>query len=139
MRCTQMMEIASRAIDEPIATIEALEAKLGRPVNADGNMTVRDGVATIPVRGPLFRYANLFTMISGATSYETLATDLQQAIDDPKVRGIILMIDSPGGEVNGSAELANMIFDARGKKTLSRTSEASAHRRPTGSLLQRVK
>lgn len=114
----QMMEIAARALDEPISTIEALEAKIGKPVNADELMTVRDGVATIRVQGPLFRYANIFTMISGATSYQTLATDLQQAVDDSKIRGIVLLIDSPGGEVNGSAELANMIFDARGTKPI---------------------
>lgn len=115
---SQIYEIAQRALDEPITTIEALESKLGKPVNTDGLMTVRDGVATIPVRGPLFRYANIFTMISGATSYETLATDFQQAIDDPKIRGIILAIDSPGGEVNGSAEFANMVFAARGAKPI---------------------
>jgi signal peptide peptidase SppA len=114
----QMMAIASRALDEPITTIEALEAKLGKPVNADALMTLRDGVATINVTGPLFRYANIFTMISGATAYATLATDLQQALDSTQVRGIILVVDSPGGEVNGSAELANMIFDARGSKPI---------------------
>jgi signal peptide peptidase SppA len=114
----QMMAIAARALDEPLTTIEALEAKLGKPVNADENMTLRDGVATINVTGPLFRYANIFTLISGATAYATLATDLQQALDSTQVRGIILAIDSPGGEVNGSAELANMIFAGRGKKPI---------------------
>jgi len=114
----QMMEIAARSIEVPINTIEALEAKLGKPVNADELMTVRDRVATIPVSGPLFRYANLFTLISGATAYATLATDLQQALDDPNVNAIILAIDSPGGEVNGNAELSQMIYDARGKKPI---------------------
>jgi ClpP class serine protease len=87
-------------------------------VNADENMTLRDGVATINVTGPLFRYANIFTLISGATAYATLATDLQQALDSTQVRGIILAIDSPGGEVNGSAEFANMVFAVRGKKPI---------------------
>jgi signal peptide peptidase SppA len=114
----QMMAIATRALDEPLTTIEALEAKLGKPVNADENMTLRDGVATINVTGPLFRYANIFTLISGATAYATLATDLQQALDSTQVRAIILAIDSPGGEVNGSAEFANMVFAVRGKKPI---------------------
>jgi hypothetical protein len=34
------------------------------------------GVAIIPVTGPLFRYANIFTAISGASSYELIARDL---------------------------------------------------------------
>lgn len=114
----QMMEIAARSLDEPITTIEQLESKIGKPISDSGNMTLRDGVATIPVSGPLFRYANLFTMISGATSYETLATDLQQALDNSQVRAIILSIDSPGGEVNGNAELSQMVYAARGVKPI---------------------
>lgn len=110
----QMMEIASRENVIP----EALQAKLGQPANDDDSMTVRDGVATIAVSGPLFRYANIFTQISGATAYAMLATDLQQALDTPQVKSIILEIDSPGGEVNGAAELADMIYAARGQKPI---------------------
>lgn len=115
---TQMMEIAARTMDEPITTIEALEAKIGKQITDTGGVTLRDGVATISVSGPLFRYANLFTMLSGATSYETLSTDLQQALDNSQVRSIILSIDSPGGEVNGNAELSQMVYDARGRKPI---------------------
>lgn len=110
----QMMEIASRENVIP----EALQAKLGQPANDDDSMTVRDGVATIALSGPLFRYANIFTQISGATAYAMLATDLQQALDTPQVKSIILEIDSPGGEVNGAAELADMIYAARGQKPI---------------------
>jgi len=70
---------------------------------------VRDGTAVIPIDGPIFRRANLFTEISGATSTEILATDLQSAIDNSLVRRIVLEIDSPGGEATGIAELAAMI------------------------------
>jgi capsid assembly protease len=110
----QLLEISKR---ENIVT-EALEAKLGQPVNDEELMTVRDGIATIPVSGPLFRYANLFTQISGATAYATLATDLQLALEMPQVRSIILSIDSPGGEVNGCAEFADLVFAARGRKPI---------------------
>lgn len=110
----QMMEIASRENVIP----EALQAKLGQPANDDDSMTVRDGVATIALSGPLFRYANIFTQISGATAYAMLATDLQQALDTPQIKSIILEIDSPGGEVNGAAELADMIYAARGQKPI---------------------
>jgi ClpP class serine protease len=34
------------------------------------------------------------------------------------VKGIILAIDSPGGEVNGTSEFAQMVYDARGKKPI---------------------
>ena len=35
---------------------------------------------------------------------------------DPKVRGILLNIDSPGGGIDGTADLAGMIHSARGEK-----------------------
>ncbi len=97
---------------------EALEARLGRELDNARSVTLRDGVAIIPVTGPIFRYANLFTRISGATSTQILATDLQAALDNPKVKSIVLNIDSPGGEANGINELADMVFAARDKKRI---------------------
>ncbi|SIQ37230.1 S49 family peptidase [Aquipseudomonas alcaligenes] len=108
-----LMSIADRQGDP-----EALEARLGRPLDNTRAVTVRDGVAIIPVVGPIMRYANLFTRISGATSTQELATDFQTALDDPKVKAIILNIDSPGGEANGINALSDMIFAARGKKPI---------------------
>lgn len=98
--------------------LQALEAKLGRPLGSTERTSVRDGIATVPVTGPIFRYSNLFTAISGATSNEMLAQDFTAAVEDPSVRGIILQIDSPGGEVNGTSEFAAMVAAARGKKPI---------------------
>jgi signal peptide peptidase SppA len=109
-----ILEIAARDNETP----EAVAAKLGKELQNTHSVTERDGVAVIPVTGPLFRYANLFTMISGATSYEMLARDFTAALDNPDINAIILNIDSPGGEVNGCAELADMIFEARGQKPI---------------------
>lgn len=97
---------------------EALEARLGRPLENTRTVTMRNGVAVIPVVGPIMRYANLFTRISGATSTQELATDIQTALDDPKVKAIILNMDSPGGEANGINELGDLIYAARGKKPI---------------------
>lgn len=109
-----ILEIAERENEKP----EAMAARLGKELQNTHAVIERDGVAVIPVTGPLFRYANLFTAISGATSYEILAQDFTTALDNPDINAIILNIDSPGGEVNGCAELANMIFAARGKKPI---------------------
>lgn len=108
-----LMAIADRQGDP-----EALEARLGRPLENTRVVTMRDGIAVIPVTGPIMRYANMFTRISGATSTQELATDLQAALDDPKVKGIILNVDSPGGEANGINELGDMVYAARGKKPI---------------------
>lgn len=109
-----ILTIASRQNE----SIEAVSAKLGRDLDNTYVTEVRDGVAVIPVVGPLFRYANLFTAISGASSYEVLAKDFNSALEDPDVHSIVLDIDSPGGEVNGCAEFANMIYESRGTKPI---------------------
>lgn len=97
-------------------TPEAVAARLGRPLDNARRVSVRNGVAVLPVNGPIFRYANLFSEVSGATSTDVLATDLQAALDDPAVNGILLEIDSPGGEVAGTSELAAMIRGASARK-----------------------
>jgi len=96
----------------------AVAARLGIPLDNARAVTVRDGVATIPVSGPMFRYANLLTEISGATSYAVLATDLTAALDDDAVKGILLAVDSPGGDVNGVSDLAQLICAARERKPI---------------------
>ena len=97
---------------------EALQSRLGRKLENSRAASIRGSTAVIPITGPIFRYANLFTEISGATSTQVLATDIQAAIDNPKVATIVLEIDSPGGEATGIHELANQILAAREKKTV---------------------
>jgi signal peptide peptidase SppA len=100
-------------------TPEALEAYRAKTLESADRATVRDGVAIIDVRGSLFKRANFFTAISGATSYDTLRRDFQAALDDRTVNSILLNIDSPGGEASGTAELAQAIYGARGKKPVT--------------------
>lgn len=65
---------------------------------------VIDGVAVIPVMGPLMR-----TFSYWAWSYEEIGRDIALARADKSVKAIILNIDSPGGLVAGCADLARMI------------------------------
>lgn len=96
--------------------LAAVEAQLGRKLEYTRAVTERGGVATIPIDGPIFRKANLFTSVSGASSVEILARDFTAALQNPQVRAIVLAIDSPGGEVTGIHEFAEMIHAARGVK-----------------------
>ncbi len=111
---TTILDIAARTNEDP----EIVAAKLGRDLNNDYAAIPHEGVLEIPIAGPLFRYANLFTLISGATSYERIAHDIQSALANDDVGAIVLNIDSPGGEVNGCSELAQLIFNARGIKPI---------------------
>lgn len=109
-----IINIAQRQNANPAA----IAAQLGRKLQNTYAVSIRNNVAIIPIRGPLFRYANIFTAISGATSYELLARDFNSALVDESVKAILFDIDSPGGEVNGCSELADMIYSARGKKPI---------------------
>ena len=99
---------------------QALETKLGRALDNTRTVDIRaNGVAVVPVIGPIFRYANLFTEISGATSTQVLATDIQAALDNPAVTAIVLNIDSPGGVASGINELAELIYQGRSQKRIA--------------------
>lgn len=116
---TELEKLDAIAARENHVTPEALEAYRAKTAERAERMRVRDGVAIIDITGPLFKKANLFVQISGATSYEIARRDLQVALDDPAVSAIMLKIDSPGGEANGCDELATAIYEARGKKPIT--------------------
>lgn len=97
--------------------LEAVEKRLGRPLNNEPKgYEIRDGVAVLPVAGVLAKKMNLFSSISGGASYELVGRDFQQALNDPAVEAIALVIDSPGGTVDGVQQLGDAIFSARGIK-----------------------
>lgn len=105
----EMLETIASISRRENESVGAVEARLGRPLQNARSVTLRDGVAVVPVSGPIMRYANLFSEVSGATSLDMLARDFTAAAEDPAVKHIVLNIDSPGGQANGIAELAAMI------------------------------
>jgi len=120
-----MLSIAAR---EPLG-----EDEIARRMHGPKSLALRGGqrredsrrminigtVARIPIDGPIYRYADFFTSMSGGITTESLARDLQTAIDDPTISGILLAIDSPGGEATGINELADAIYAARSKKPIA--------------------
>lgn len=67
------------------------------------------GIAVIPVVGTLVRRTVGMEAASGLTSYGDIAGLLETALADPAVEGILLDIDSPGGEAGGVFELGERI------------------------------
>jgi signal peptide peptidase SppA len=90
--------------------IAAIEAKLGRPLaNEPKGYDIQDGVAVLPLEGVIAKRANLFSQISGGVSTELVGRDFKSALNDPAVHSIILAIDSPGGTVDGTISLAELV------------------------------
>ncbi len=107
------------AIAERTNDVEAIERARGEPLEATQRARRIGSVGVIPLMGPVFRYANLFTRISGATSSEVFAKDLGEMLTDPAIQSIVIDVDSPGGDVNGTHELAELIYNARGEKPIT--------------------
>lgn len=105
--------------DPERADLEALASKMGRPLDNTGHRVEQRGsTAILGVEGPIFRYANLFTAISGATSTEMLALDLETALGNSAIDQVVLNIDSPGGEVAGTNALAAMVREGSKRKPI---------------------
>lgn len=97
--------------------IAAIEAATGKKLNnSQTGAYVVDGVAVIPMQGVIGKRMNLFTQISGGCSTEMVGNDYLTALNDPAVKGIVLHIDSPGGTVDGTKLLADLIAQNRGAK-----------------------
>jgi signal peptide peptidase SppA len=76
-------------------------------------LSVEDGVATILIHGPLMRQPDLFSvLLFGATDMNDVAAAIHEAVERTDVVAILLDIDSPGGTVNGTPELAQAVADA---------------------------
>lgn len=67
------------------------------------------GIALIPVVGTLVRRTVGLEAESGLLSYGEIAAMLEAALADPSIEGILLEVDSPGGEAGGVFELAERI------------------------------
>jgi len=75
-------------------------------------------VAVIPVYGVIAPRMNMFSDMSGGTSYQQLSKSLRAAVEDKTVKTILLDVDSPGGSVAGNAEFAAEVLKARTKKPI---------------------
>ena len=100
-----------------VTDIKSVEAQLGFPLdNEQQRYETIDGVAVIPVMGVLGKRMNMLTQISGGSSTQLIMQDFASAMNDPVVKSVMLLVDSPGGTVDGTQDLANAIYQARGVK-----------------------
>ena len=85
------------------------------------------GIAVIPVHSTLVKRTAGLDAASGLTSYTEIAAMLDSALADPQVAGILLDIDSPGGEASGSFELARRVREASAVKPVWAVANDSAY------------
>jgi len=79
---------------------------------------VMNGIAVIPVEGSLVHKFGHLQPYSGMTGYDGIIARIEDALRDNTVTGILLDIDSPGGEVSGCFDTARRIHELRGIKPI---------------------
>jgi signal peptide peptidase SppA len=77
-----------------------------------------EGIAVIGVSGTLVKKASWMDAWSGLQSYEMIRAEFRDAVADPRIRGILIDVDSPGGEVGGLFDLAGEVFAGRREKPI---------------------
>ena len=70
---------------------------------------VIEGVAVLPVSGTMVHKYGHLKPYSGMTGYDGIIARMSDAINDPEVKGILLDMDTPGGEVAGCFDAAATI------------------------------
>lgn len=76
-------------------------------------------IATLPLFGTISHRAGLLSEASGGTSVEGFTQQFRALVHDPEIDGIVLNVDSPGGNVAGIEELAAEIYSARNRKPIT--------------------
>lgn len=110
---------AIRKDEADLLASSSVNGDLRRPdgeFNVESNITMRDGIAIIHVDGALTYRSDFWAAILGGDTYNSIEAAFDRCMADPLVNGIIFDIDSPGGEVSGVSDLAEKIYNARGKK-----------------------
>ncbi|WP_175786349.1 S49 family peptidase [Burkholderia cenocepacia] len=90
----------------------------GRVPDPGYDMIADTGVALIAVQGTLVQKLGTLRPWSGMTGYDGLREAILRAHADPKVKAIVLDVDSPGGEVAGCFDLVDTIYAQRGNKPM---------------------
>lgn len=95
------------------------ESLINKMQSADQKLFRKEnGTAVIPIKGPLSKGSSLFSFYFDASSTKVIQAAIEAALNDSEINKIILDIDSPGGTVDGSFELADFINNAKREKPI---------------------
>lgn len=117
---TQWFERAVAAVKAGLYTSYRPDAAADRvPREGDSQCTAylrtSDGIAVISIEGQMTKGESSF---GGGTSTVRTRQAIRQAMRDPETKGIMLLVDSPGGTCAGTAELAADVAAAAKVKPL---------------------
>ena len=77
---------------------------------------VEDGIAVVSVTGPMTKRAGIYQVLFDASAYETIGAAIDEVAGNSDIKAVLLRMDSPGGTVDGIAELTDKILNLRQTK-----------------------
>lgn len=97
---------------EGLSPADVREAMRSSPVEPTGYV-VQDGVAIVPISGPMLGQRSEFLDWIGAdyTVTPEAAAAVRAAAEDPAVEQLALLVDSPGGQVRGVRDFADAVAE----------------------------
>lgn len=119
----EKIEIILSVLGERIGLEDALQPPApdanrfaGRESQRGPYRVTSNGIAIVPIIGSLVNRGAYIGASSGLTSYEGITEQLKKASTDSEVRGILLDMNTPGGEAAGTFEVSKLIMEIRKKK-----------------------
>ena len=112
-----MVEILNSRIEGARLTPAEIEARIG--VAQEKQIASQQGdVIVLPLQGVISNRAPMVQDVSTppGTSAEAFTSQFRAALNDSRIKAIVIDVNSPGGTVGGIEELSSEIFSARGVK-----------------------
>ena len=111
--------IQPEALQSMATSLRGLSEHEFFPKKASENplLTIEDGIGVITIEGAILRKPDLFARVFlGATSSEEIGEALREAAGRNDIKAVFLNIDSPGGTVAGTPELAAAVASLNERK-----------------------
>lgn len=98
--------------------MESIKASLSMGGSDESTSRIVNGVAIIPITGVLRDAVDFMVRWGGASSYQLIEKEFNQAMDNESVKAVLFYCDSPGGSAIGCKRIADLVFESRGEKPI---------------------
>ncbi len=108
--------IQSNAFEIVISKLEGVVPRNGDYLKNTWNTQLIGDTAIIPIMGPIFRSSSWEMRYSGGCSIQQIAEDFITAIKSDRVKTIVPYFGTPGGQIAGVSECADLFYKYRNVK-----------------------
>lgn len=105
---------------------KACDTKIEEPQVTMPYVSTYGPVSVMQLNGVMSKRMNLIMALSGGTSTQIFGQSFDKLMADDNVEEIVISINSPGGAVVGTPELADKIFAGRKKKKITAVADSLA-------------